>query len=103
MTLQSNSNHCTLSRKKTYRQVHQLQISGTIRSRFIDGNVTYLGVRLDPQSKWGPQVELERSKVAKGVEAMNRVAGSVRGVSVHNLRGIYRAVAVSQMEYACSV
>jgi len=92
-----------LSRKKTYRQVHQLQISGTIHPRSIDGDITYLGVHLDPQIKWGPQVELARNKVAKGAEAMKRTAGSVRGASVHDLRKIYRAVAVSQMKYTCSV
>ena len=41
------------------------------------GYVTYLGVRIDTQLKWNQQAELARTKAAKSIEAIRRIAGSV--------------------------
>ena len=91
-----------LSRKKNYSQDHPVAISEGIHPR-MNGYITYLGVRLDSQLRWGSQAELARSKGAKSVEAMKRLSGSVWGASYHSIRKIYRAVTVPQITYTCSV
>ena len=91
-----------LSRKNRYARDHPIEIAGTIRPK-AEGYVTYLGVRIDSRLKWGPQAEHAEAKAATSVTAMKRISGSVWGASYHSLRKIYRAVAIPQMTYACSV
>ena len=63
----------------------------------------YLGVTMDTKLQWKPHIEEIRRKVARTVNALGALGNSRWGVSMLDMRKIYRGVAVPQMMYGCSV
>ena len=63
----------------------------------------YLGVTLDSKLKWKEHVQEIRRKTTNTVNALGCLGSSTWGVSLADMRKIYRGVAVPQMMYACSL
>ena len=62
-----------------------------------------LGIILNSQLTWKPQVEHVRNKVLKNVDTLSKLGVSIWGGSLVKLRQIYLAVIVPQVTYACLV
>lgn len=63
----------------------------------------YLGVTLDSKLQWKAHIEEIRRKTTKTVNALSSLGSSTWGVSLLDMRKIYRGVAIPQMMYACSI
>ncbi|EDN04466.1 predicted protein [Histoplasma mississippiense (nom. inval.)] len=65
--------------------------------------VRYLGVMLDQQLRWGPQIQHIESRTSLTLNALRSLAGSTWGSALATLRLAYLAIVVPQITYACSV
>ena len=63
----------------------------------------YLGVILDSKLRWREHVQEIRRKTTNTVNALGCLGSSTWGVSLADMRKIYRGVAIPQMMYACSL
>lgn len=63
----------------------------------------YLGITMDTKLQWKAHVEGIRLKVNKTVNALGALGNSNWGVSMLEMRKIYRGVAIPQMMYGCSI
>ncbi|EDN08137.1 predicted protein [Histoplasma mississippiense (nom. inval.)] len=65
--------------------------------------VRYLGVMLDQQLRWGPQIRHIENTTSQTLNALRSLAGSTWGSALVTLRQAYLAIVVPQITYACSV
>lgn len=63
----------------------------------------YLGVTLDSKLIWNAHIEEVRRKATKSVTALSALGSSTWGITMAEMRKIYRGVTLPQMTYACSV
>ncbi|KAH7462407.1 hypothetical protein FOMA001_g18559 [Fusarium oxysporum f. sp. matthiolae] len=62
----------------------------------------YLGLIMDSTLTWKQHIDEIQRKVTKTVNALSSLGGSTWGVTMREMRKIYKGVAVPQMMYACS-
>ncbi|KAF6525599.1 hypothetical protein HZS61_011394 [Fusarium oxysporum f. sp. conglutinans] len=62
----------------------------------------YLGLIMDSTLTWKQHIDEVQRKVTKTVNALGSLGGSTWGVTMREMRKIYKGVAVPQMMYACS-
>ncbi|EDN02399.1 predicted protein [Histoplasma mississippiense (nom. inval.)] len=84
---------------------HDVQRALTISDLTIapTKEVRYLGVMLDQQLRWGPQIQHIESRTSLTLNALRSLAGSTWGSALATLRLAYLAIVVPQITYACSV
>ncbi|KAJ3453598.1 hypothetical protein MRS44_017845 [Fusarium solani] len=62
----------------------------------------YLGLIMDSALQWKPHVDEVRRKATKTISALSSLGSSTWGLTLQDMRKIYRGVVVPQIMYACS-
>lgn len=89
-----------LSRKKSINNLATIDL-GSQLTVSPKSTAKLLGIILDSQLAWKPQVEHVRNKSMKSVGALSKLGALTWGGSLLKLRQIYLAVIVPQLTYAC--
>ena len=91
-----------ISQKKSINKLATIHL-GSQQTVSPKSTAKLLGIILDSQLTWKPQVENVKNKSMKSVGVLSRLGASTWGGSLLKLCQIYLAVIVPQLTYACLV